>query len=145
MCKFQFFCGLNLSQQLFAISDNLSKTLQKGSMSALSGLHLAGLTVKTYQKMRSDEETELFFKTVSKKALDYSFINKAALSRKRKRPSYESLNDYFQAGGYSYSPNTYHPTISEQYFRKQYFENLDLIIPSIKDRFNQPAFDIWWA
>ena len=27
MCKFQFFCGLNLSQQLFTISDNLSKTL----------------------------------------------------------------------------------------------------------------------
>ena len=42
-------------------------------MSALSGLHLAELTVKTYQKMRSDEEAELFFKTVSKKALDYPF------------------------------------------------------------------------
>ena len=58
-CEFQFFYGLNLSQRLFAISDNLSKTLQKESMSALSGLHLAELTVKTYQKMRSDEEAEL--------------------------------------------------------------------------------------
>ena len=61
-----------------AISDNLSKTLQKESMSALSGLHLAELTVKTYQKMRSDEEAELFFKAVSKTALGYPFINKAA-------------------------------------------------------------------
>ena len=55
MCEFQFFYGLNLNQRLLSISDNLSKTLQKESMSALSGLHLAELTVKTYQKMRLDE------------------------------------------------------------------------------------------
>ena len=48
MCKFQFFYGLNLSQRLLAISDNLSQTLQKESMSALIGLHLAELTVETY-------------------------------------------------------------------------------------------------
>ena len=41
MCEFQFFYGLNLSQRLFSTSDNLSKTLQKQSMSALSDLHLA--------------------------------------------------------------------------------------------------------
>ena len=29
--------------------------------------------------MQSDEEAKLFFKTISKKALDYPFINKAAL------------------------------------------------------------------
>ena len=86
-----------------AISDNLSKTLQKESMSALSGLHLAELTVKTYQKMRLDKEAGLFFKTLSKKGLDYPFINKAALLRKRKRPSYGSLDNYFQVE-YSNSP-----------------------------------------
>ena len=37
MCEFQFFFGLNLSQRLFALSDNLSRTLQKELMSALSG------------------------------------------------------------------------------------------------------------
>ena len=50
ICEF-FFYGLNLSQRLFAISDNLLKTLQKGSMPELTGLHLAELTVKTYLKM----------------------------------------------------------------------------------------------
>ena len=109
-------------------------------MSALSGLHFAELTVKTYQKIRSGEEAELFFQTVSKKAIDYPFINKAALSRKRKRPNYGSLDDYFQVEGYSNSANTYHPTPPEQYFRQQNFENLDLIVSLIKDRFNQPAF-----
>ena len=86
-------------------------------MSALSGLHLAELTVKTYQKMRLDKEAGLFFKTLSKKGLDYPFINKAALLRKRKRPNYGSLHNYFQVEGYSNSANTYHPTNPEQYFR----------------------------
>ena len=56
-------------------------------MSALSGLDPAELTVKTYQKMRSDEEAELFFKTLLKRAIDYSLINKTALPHKRKRPN----------------------------------------------------------
>ena len=127
------------STAISAISDNLSKALQKESVSALSGFYLAELIVKTCPKMRADEEAELFFKTVSKKALDYPFINKAALPRKRKRPNYGSLDNYFQVERYSNSTNTYHPTTPEQYFRQQHFENLDLIISSIKDRFNQRA------
>ena len=115
--EFQFFYGLNLSQRLFAISDNLLKALQKELVSALSGLHLAELTVKTYQEMRSDEEVELFFKTVSKKVPDYPFINKTVLPRKRKRSNYGFLDIYFQVEGYSNSANTYHPTTPEQYFK----------------------------
>ena len=128
MCEFQFFYGLNLSQRLFAISNNLPKTLRKESMFALSGLHLAELTVQTYQKMRSDEEVELFFKTVSKKSLDYPFINEAALPRKAKRTNYDYLDNYFQVEGHSNKANTYHPTTPEEYFWQQYFENLHLII-----------------
>ena len=56
--------------------------------------------------MRSNEEAEqLFFKTVSKKA---------ALPRKRKRPNYGSLDNYFQVEGYSSSKHTYHLTTPEQ-------------------------------
>ena len=109
-------------------------------MPALNGLHLAQLTVKTYQKMQSDEEAELFFKTVLEKALGYPFIKKAALQRKRKRPNYGSLDNCFQVEGNSNSANIYHPTTPEQYFRQQYFENLNLIMSSIKERFNQPVF-----
>ena len=69
MCEFQFFYGLRLSQQLFAIGDDSSKSLQKESLSTLSGLHLAELTVKTYQKMRSDEEDELFQKLSQRELL----------------------------------------------------------------------------
>ena len=89
MCEFSILLWFNLSQRLFALNDNLSKTLKKESISALSGLHLAELTVKIYQKMQF-EEAKLFFKTVSKKALHCHFINKAALPHKRKRPDYGS-------------------------------------------------------
>ena len=132
MCEFQFFYGLNLSQRLFAISDNLSNFLQKGSMSALSGLPLAELSAQTYQKIRSDEEAEIFFKTVSKKALDYPFINKTALLHKRKRPNYGSLDNYFQVEGYSNNANTYHPTTPEEYFRQQCFETSTLSYHQLK-------------
>ena len=140
MCEFQFYYILCLSQRLFAISDNLSKTLQSESMSALSGFHLAELTVQTFEKMRSDERARLFFDTVSKKALAYPFILKPALPRKRKRPNYGILHNYFQVEGYSNDENSHHASTPEEYFRQQYFEILDLIISSIKDRFNQPAF-----
>ena len=41
--------------------------------------------------MRSDKEAELFLESVSKKALDYPFINKTALPRERKRPTMDLL------------------------------------------------------
>ena len=87
-------------------------------MSALSGLHLAELTVKTYQKMRSDEEAELFPKTTSKKAVDYPFINKAALPRKRKRPNYRSLDGCFQVEGLQLA--TVHLFISSKFSGKNH-------------------------
>ena len=59
--------------------------------------------------------------------------------KKEKGQTIDLKND-FQVEGYSNSANTYDPTTPEHYFRQQYFENLDLIISSVKDRFNQPAF-----
>ena len=73
--------------------------------------------------MRSDEEAELFFKIVSKKALDYPLINNAALPLKRKRPNYGSFYNYFQVEGYGNNANTYYPTTPEKYFRQQYFQS----------------------
>ena len=82
---------------------------------------------------------QLLVNWIEKWNQDYPFINKVALPRKRKRPNYGSLDKYVQVEGYSNNANTYHHTTPEEYFRQQYFENLDLIISSIKDRFSQPA------
>ena len=118
--------------KIFLISDNLSKALQKESMSALSGFHLAELTIETFKKMRSVEGAKLFFDTVSKKAQAYPFVKKPALPRKRKRPNHRTLDKFLQVEGYSNNENSYHASTPEEYFRQQYFENLDLIISSIQ-------------
>ena len=67
MKTFNFFFGLYLGQRHCSLTDNLSKTLQKEKMSAVSGQCLASLIAKTIQSMRNDSDFDLFYQTVSKK------------------------------------------------------------------------------
>ena len=53
--SFSFYFGLNLGRKLYAHTDNLSKTVQKEKMSAISSKELADLTIKTMQGMRNDD------------------------------------------------------------------------------------------
>ena len=140
MQQFQFFYGLCLGHRIFSISDNLSKTIQSEDMSAVSGLHLAELTIETYRGMRTDENAALFFNTTVKKASNHSFITKPTLPRKRRRPNYKSILNYMQLDGYDNVENAHHPANAEDYYKQQYFEVLDLVISSIKERFEQPTF-----
>ena len=59
--KFEFYFALHLSHKLYALTDNLSKTLQSHKISALSGTRNAELTKKTFETMRNDESFVLFF------------------------------------------------------------------------------------
>ena len=56
MNTFDFFFGLNLGERLFSHTDNLSKTLQKTKMSAVSGLRVANLTKQVLQKISPTED-----------------------------------------------------------------------------------------
>ena len=67
MKTFNFFFGYSLGQRHYNLTDNLSKTLQKEKMSAVSGQRLASLTVKTIKSMRNDSDFDLLYQTVSKK------------------------------------------------------------------------------
>ena len=90
-----------IGQRLFSISDNLSKTLQSKAMSALSGFHIAELTIETYKDMRTNDNAQLFFETVAKKALDHAFVCKPELPRKRRRPNCKSIVESMQVDGYN--------------------------------------------
>ena len=140
MKLFSFFYGIHLGYKLYIISDNLSKTLQKESMSAIEGQRIAQLTLKTFQNMRTDEAADLFFESVLVKASKHEFIEDPVLPRKRKNPDYRSLNDSFQVEGYSSNAEAYHSISPKDEFRVKYFEALDLITASIKSRFTQPSF-----
>jgi len=66
MTTFSFFFGLHLGQKLYDMTDNLSKTLQKEKMSAVSGKTLADLTLETLRGIRNDNDFLRFYDTVNK-------------------------------------------------------------------------------
>ena len=74
MRTFLFYFSLLLGHRIYALTGNLSKTLQKEKMSAVSGQRLANLTVQTFQTMCNTESFKLFFETVVKKAKQHSLI-----------------------------------------------------------------------
>ena len=65
MNTFDFFFGLNLGERLFSHTDNLSKTLQKTKMSAVSGRRVANVTKQVLEKMRNNECFKSFYDTMN--------------------------------------------------------------------------------
>ena len=68
MGTFDYYFGVSLGAKILRISDNLSKTLQDAHISASEGHAVSSLTVKTLEKMRSDDHFSLLWETVTHKA-----------------------------------------------------------------------------
>lgn len=131
MKSFDFFFGLHLGQTIFRQTDNLSATLQSTKMSAVSGKHIAKLTLETLKRMRNDDSFKAFYETVLKKKKPFTdVVSEPELPRKRRAPA------RFEVGQGAPS----FPTKPEELYRRVYFEALDLIIASITERFDQPSF-----
>jgi hypothetical protein len=140
MTTFDFFYGLNLAHRLYAMTDNLSKTIQKESFSAIDGQRCADLTLQTLKGMRTDEAAKLFYNAIVKKETKHEFIESAHLPRKRKRPNYKTVQQHFQIDGYKEGTEAHHPATPEDHYRSIYLDSLDVITSSIKTRFEQPSF-----
>ena len=65
--------------------DNLSKTLQRSTVSAAEGQRVAAPTLTTLEKIRTDEDFDLIWKLVQKKASHFD-ISEPKLPHKRKAP-----------------------------------------------------------
>lgn len=142
MESFNFFFGLNLGHKLYNHTDKLSQTLQKEKLSAIDGKEIAEDTVKTLMEMRNDSDFDLFFELVTKSANTIKFISAPTAPRKRKRPKYDILQ-YLE--GYereSEKSEPYYPETPQAYYKQIFFEALDVLASSIKERFAQPAFKI---
>ena len=123
MIKFEYFFGINILQILLLHSDNLSKTLQSPKFS--------NLTVKTLISLRSDTLFNNLWEKLKKEANTLG-IEEPSLPRKRKR------------NGKLLSKNKtqFYCDIEEVaiYYKRVYFNHIDIIVACMQDRFNQPGF-----
>ena len=130
METFQYFYGVTLGELILRHTDNLSRTLQKSDISAAQGQEVADLTVKTLPKMRTDENFDLFWKTITRKANTLD-LPEPQLPLRRKMPK------KYETG----SAEPEYPTYA--YYRAIYYEALDLIINCTKSRFDQPGYRVY--
>ena len=113
-------------------TDNLSKTLQKQSLSAAEAQDFAELTNETLKSLRTVETFELFYQLVERLS-DSVGADRPTLPRKRKVPKHYEIGE---GEGY------HSPTISKHY-RRLYFVAIDLVTSGIKDHFDQPGYAIY--
>lgn len=132
MATFDLLFGLQLSMKILKITDNLSKTLQKQSLSAAEGQSVAELIVKTLKSMRTDENFTAFFDLYNC-FRERTNTNLPILQWKRKAPR------PFEIGTGEGS----HSATFEDHYCQVYFEVLDLAIAGISNRFNQPGYIIY--
>lgn len=129
MSSYNLLFGFHLCLAILRLTDNLSRTLQKQTLSAADGQSVASLTVQTLESMRSDDAFRLFYARVEVDRKSTG-TDEATLPRKRRAPARLEVGT-----GVGYQ----HESVEEMY-RHQYFEAIDLAITGIKDRFNQPGY-----
>ena len=127
MNTFDFFFGLNLGQRLFSHTDNLSRTLQQTKMSA-RGKRVACLTKDVLQMMRNDTSFRSFYDVVLLKSKSYPSMSGPRRTREPRR---------IGTGEPTY------PVTAQDYYRRIYFEAIDLMMNAIDQRFDQPSFDTY--
>ena len=128
---------------MYSITDNLSKVLQRETISSIEGQETAMKTIETFKSTRNIGSADCFFETVKQKAANHNFICEPILPRKRKSTNYKSLNDFFIVEAQSSKAQPYVPSSSKEHYRAIFFEVLDLIINSIQSRFDQPSFKLF--
>ena len=129
MERFTTFFGLKLSFLIFSAMEQLSKTLQYKDINAQEVSTAVNAAKRFLERQRDDLAFKSFYSSVVEDA--HELTSEPTLPRQRHIPCRKNdgaPNHQFQ------SP--------EDFFRKQYYEVLDLLISEITQRFNQPAFSV---
>ena len=118
--SFDYFFGLRLGTLLLRHSDNLSISLQAEDLCAAQAQPIAKNTASTLEKMRTDQNFDLFWTDVNSKAeaLD---VDEPTLSRRRRHPS--RIDDYYGKAVPEF------PADVILHYRRIYFESLEKSIP----------------
>ena len=119
MTIFDCFYGVTILQLVLRDSDNLSKTLQKSSLTSCQGKEIADLTLQTINSLRSKQAEVLE-------------VTQPSLPRKRKRPA-KLLNE---------NEASLYDEVSDlkTFYRRIYFDAIDTVTNCIKTRFSQPGY-----
>lgn len=132
MSQYWLLFGLQLCKRILLITDNLSKTLQKQSLSATEGQEVVHLTLQTLQNMRNTDSFDLLFSLVEK-VRQQTDSDKPVLPRKRKAPKHLEVG----------SAEGFHCASVQEHYCQLYFEAFDLVIAGIIDHFDQPQYVIY--
>ena len=129
---FAFCFGIHLAHLILGHSDNLSRALQSAKLSANEAQEMACCTVMVLRSLRTEDNFELFCKTVTNFAKQHD-AGQASLPRKRKAPSKIIFGK---------APHE-DPQAPADNYRVKFFEVLDLVINCIEDRFNQKDYRMY--
>lgn len=122
--KFVIFYGLSLLILLFSITEQLSTTLQT---KADDSVHAVNVCIRTLERLITAEEFTRFFTKVKNEAV--TLCAKPELPRARRPP--KRVDD-------GATPHVF--SSIDEYFRKEYYEAIDLIKGELESRFSKPNF-----
>ena len=129
MERFTTFFGLKLSFLIFSAMEQLSKTLQYKDINAQEISTAVNAAKRFLERQRDNLAFKSFYSSVVEEARELT--GEPMLPRQRRIP--RRVDDG--------APN-HHFQSPEDFFRKQYYEVLDLLVNEITQRFNQPAFSV---
>ena len=127
MDNFQTFFGLRFSFMVFSAMEQLSRTLQTSDINAQEACSAATQARHFLKRQKSDELFTAFYRDTVKKA--ENLTQPPTLPRQRRIP--RRIDD---------GASNHHFATPQEYYRKQYFEVLDLLAAELERRFDQNSF-----
>ena len=127
MRTFHFYYTASLAELVLRHTDNLSKALQKETISAVEGQQI------TLMSLRTDVHASTFWRSVTAKA-DRLDVSVPCLPRKRKRPARYEYGE--AAPEFSETPE-HHYTVTA------YNQAIDVIVTCLEDRFDQQGYRVY--
>ncbi|CAF1145149.1 unnamed protein product [Didymodactylos carnosus] len=129
MNQFQYYFGLKLGNLIFSATEQVSCTIQRVDNCLQDVLYSVETVLKYFERIRNGEQFNQFYKQVIKEAKQ--LVNEPKLPRQRRAPK------RYDEGS---NPHTFNS--SEDYFRNEYFEPIDIIINTLQKRFKQSTFSL---
>ena len=130
--KFSYCFGIYLAHMVLAHTDNQNQTLQGTQMTAVDAQVISRACVTILQSLRSEDEFNLFWAKVKQFATAHN-VDAPSLYRRRNSPINHMLGK---------APGE-HPEKVEDDYRRKYYAVLDTVVSCIKERSEQPDYEIY--